>query len=125
MKLEEGLEQRQKEIIDLEDEIKIISADAESMKETVHKYNKLKQKESELKKLKRKKENDFKLVVGFFQNTEEHYLDKVFPLFKENQDSNKREEVKEEAENGGSGETVTVIMKSRNSGRQAEVVNES
>lgn len=92
MKLEEGLERRQKEILDLENEVKQISADAEGLKESVKKYNELKQKESGLRKVKKQKERDLKIVVSFFQSTEGHYLDNAYPLFKENQDANKREQ---------------------------------
>ncbi len=98
MNLESGLEARQKEITDLENEIKQIQKDAETMLETVHKYQRLKEQESDLKKLKRKKENDLKIVVSFFADTESHYLDNIHPLFKGNQDLNKREEISVEPE---------------------------
>lgn len=91
MKLEEGLDRRQKEILDLDQEIKNIAADAETLKDQVKKYNELKQRESELKKTKKQKERDLQIVISFFKSTEDHYLDNVYPLFKENQDANRRE----------------------------------
>lgn len=91
MKLEEGLEKRQTEILDLENEIKQLAADAEALKDSVKRYNELKQKESELRKTKKQKERDLNIVINFFKSTEEHYLDNVFPLFKDNQDANRRE----------------------------------
>lgn len=99
MKLEEGLERRQNEILDLDNEIKQISTDAEALKESVKKYNELKQKESGLRKIKKQKERDLKIVVNFFKSTEEHYLDNVYPLFKENQEANKRETEAADANN--------------------------
>jgi hypothetical protein len=93
MNIESGLEKRQQELVEIQKDIAAIENEAAVLKDSVKKYNELKQRSSELKKIQKQKERDLKIVVEFFKNTEEHYLDKVFPLFRDNQEENRREEV--------------------------------
>ena len=51
------------------------------MKETVQHYNEIMKKASDLKKQKKLKEKNFNTVVSFFENTDDNYLTKMFPLF--------------------------------------------
>ncbi|GAB4287158.1 MAG: hypothetical protein Kow0098_03280 [Ignavibacteriaceae bacterium] len=90
MNISKGLEFRKQELIDIQADIDAVETVAEKLKPAVQSYNNLKERISKLKKLKRQKQHELQIVVGFFQSTEQHYLDKIYPLFEGNQDKNRR-----------------------------------
>lgn len=80
-KIERALQTEKAEIDEMELHINNIRSSANALKETVQKYNSLKQEESDLRKLYRAKTHVFKVHTEFIQGITGEFPDGVFPLF--------------------------------------------
>ncbi len=82
MKIEEALQDKKQELENIQKDIDSLEDQATALKDAVKKYNELKSKSAELKKTKRVKQKDYDTVIGFFSTVDDNYLDKIYPLFK-------------------------------------------
>jgi iron-sulfur cluster repair protein YtfE (RIC family) len=85
MNIEEALQTKKLELDEIQKDIDSLEHQAVTLKESVQKYNELKSKSAALKKTLKGKQKEFDTVTGFFQNVDENYLDKIFPLFSKQQ----------------------------------------
>ena len=81
MKIEEALRAKKAEIDELQKDIDSLNDQSSRLKESVQKYNDLKSKAAELKKIKRAKQKEFNVVTSFFNSVDDNYLNEIFPLF--------------------------------------------
>lgn len=93
--VEEALQQKKQELGDLDAEIKKLHQRAEGHKPVIQEYNRLKQEEHNLKKLRAQKKRELSTVINFFRTINDHFLDNIFPLF-----ANHQTEEKGVSENG-------------------------
>ncbi|MCU7494738.1 MAG: hypothetical protein HF314_12145 [Ignavibacteria bacterium] len=82
--IDEALELKRQELMDLDSDIKNLEYEAEKLKPTVQEYQAKKEKAAGLKKLRREKQKTLDSVLSFLKALDEHYLDSVFPLFAQN-----------------------------------------
>lgn len=83
MKLEQALQNKKQELEDLQKDIDSLENQSLALKDSVKKYNELKSKSAELKKIKKGKQRDFDTVKNFFEAVDDNYINKIFPLFSE------------------------------------------
>ncbi len=81
MKIEEALQTKKEELEEIQQDIDSLENQAAILKDQVKKYNELKSKSAELKKVKRGKQREYETVIGFFKNVDENYLNNIYPLF--------------------------------------------
>lgn len=88
MKLEQALQTKKQELEDLQKDIDSLENQSLTLKDSVKKYNELKSKSAELKKIKKGKQRDFDTVKEFFETVDDNYITKIYPLFNQtNQDA--------------------------------------
>jgi hypothetical protein len=87
MKLEQALQTKKQELEDLQKDIDSLEDQSATLKDSVKKYNELKSKSAELKKVKKSKQRDFDTVANFFQTVDDSYLTNIFPLFSGQQET--------------------------------------
>jgi uncharacterized membrane protein YgaE (UPF0421/DUF939 family) len=81
MKIEEALQERKSELNNLQTDINNLDGQAVKLKDGVLKYNDLKKQSSDLKKILKHKKRELDTVLTFFNNVDQSYADKIFPLF--------------------------------------------
>lgn len=81
MKLEQALQTKKQELEDLQKDIDSLEDQSSTLKDSVKKYNELKSKSAELKKIKKNKQRDFDTVKSFFESVDDNYITNIFPLF--------------------------------------------
>lgn len=81
MKIEEALQERKSELNNLQTDINNLEGQAVKLKDGVLKYNDLKKQSSDFKKILKHKKKELDTVLAFFNNVDQSYADKIFPLF--------------------------------------------
>lgn len=81
MKLEQALQTKKQELEDLQKDIDSLENQSLSLKDSVKKYNELKSKSAELKKIRKDKQREFDTVMNFLQPIDDNYINKIYPLF--------------------------------------------
>jgi len=85
--LDDNLLSKKKEIEAISHDILLIKKTAATLKPAVQEYNTQMQKAHGLDKVRKQKEKEYNTVITFLQNVDDHYLDAMFPLFKENHEA--------------------------------------
>ena len=85
--LDESLIAKKNEIEEIKIDISAIKKTAATLKPAVQDYNLQMQKAHDLDKIRKAKEKEYNTVVSFLQKVDEHYLDGMFPLFSNSENS--------------------------------------
>lgn len=81
--LDESLIAKKTEIEQIKNDVQSIKKSASTLKAAVQEYSAQMQKAHNLNEIRKDKEKDYNTVITFLQKVDEHYLDAMFPLFKE------------------------------------------